>query len=1004
MRKPEEIATAFSPREALDGKSRFFLVGIGGAGMSALARMLKTRGFEVMGTDSTLSPEVERLRSEGIEVHVGHAGAPLQEFARGTGVPPVGIPSVPLGSGTAGETQKRHGANLPHWTQEGATYAVTFRLADAVPTGVQEEWKVERERLEEMDRIGLISARDRLEYGRLLSEKIRDYLDAGHGDCLLRQPTAANVVRESLAYFDGQRYDLDAWCVMPNHVHALIRPRPSHELKDILHGWKSFTAKEINRRLGREGSVWQTEYDDHLIRDEGDYRTQRDYILANPLKAGLGEWTWVGSAPEPERDARDTHGRDARATTAVVLTDAIDLGKSPEVAAAKELGLPTFRRSQALGWLLKPYKVIAVTGTHGKTTTTGMTGAGMIAAGLDPLVVVGAAIPQWGGPVREGQGEWAVVEACEAYDAFHDLDPEIVVLTNLELDHVDYHGTWENLKGSVLRFVSRIPEDGALVYCAEDSGATEIAEAFAGRKVRYELENRATPPMRLPGRHNHLNMWAAVEAGVLAGGAVEKIWAEIPEFTGAERRLQVLQTGDVTVVDDYAHHPTEIEASLKALRDRYFGGPVSDPERDDHATSGRLIVVYQPHLYSRTAPLISEFAEALSVADHVVITDIYPAREDPIPGVSSARIAEKVTKAVTYVPSRHLLPIKVAKLVQPGDVVVGMGAGNIAEFGPKFIAELGRRAAHRKRIAVLYGGDSAEREVSILSGRAIHGALQALGHDSYLLDATELLLSKGDLSQFLGPGRPDLAFLAVHGTHAEDGAIQGLLELLHIPYTGSGIQASAIAMDKGLTKRVLEAAGIRTPKGVLLRSMDDTPGIPPPLVVKPNAQGSTVGLKFVERGGDLCAALAYSFQYDDAVVVEEWIRGMEISVPVLDDEALPPVEIAPASGTYDFESKYTPGATEEIVPARLPAAVLQEAKATALKAHRALGCAGATRTDMLVRIEGDRHEIFVLEVNTLPGMTGTSLLPSSAQAVGISFEALCQRLVEDALRRNAAKA
>lgn len=772
MRKPEEIATAFAPREALEGKSRFFLVGIGGAGMSALARMLKTRGFEVTGTDSTLSPEVERLRSEGIEVHVGHSEEAVSAFG-----------------------------------------------------------------------------------------------------------------------------------------------------------------------------------------------------------------------------ARDA---------ALVLTDAIDLGKSPEVQAGKALGIPMFRRSQALGWLLKAYKVIAVTGTHGKTTTTGMTGSGLIAAGLDPLVVVGAAIPQWGGPVREGKGEWAVVEACEAYDAFHDLDPEIVVLTNLELDHIDYHGSWENLKGSVARFIRRLPEGGLLVYPGADSGAVELQsenEFPAAETFAVSNWDETGVSLALPGEHNRSNAAGALAAARHAGASLDSAVEGIAEFTGAERRLQVLQAGEITVVDDYAHHPTEIEASLKALRERNQGK--------------RIIVVYQPHLYSRTAPLIKEFGEALSYADHVVLTDIYPAREDPIPGVSSARIAEKVTKPVTYVPSRHLLPLKVAKMVQPGDVVVGMGAGNIAEFGPKLIAELGRAKGERKKIAVLYGGDSVEREVSILSGRAVHRALVAQGHDAYLLDATDLLLSKGNLTQFLGPDRPDLAFLAVHGTHAEDGAIQGLLELLHIPYTGSGIQASAIAMDKGLTKKVLEASGIRTPMGQMMRSMDDDLRVPPPLVVKPNAQGSTVGLRFVEKGGDVCSALAYAFQYDDSVVVEEWIRGMEISVPVLEDRALPPVEIAPASGTYDFESKYTPGATEEIVPARLPEAVLEQVKGIALKAHRALGCAGATRTDMLIRfaqpsasaVTGEGvAEVFVLEVNTLPGMTSTSLLPNSAAAVGISFEELCQRLVEDALRRDAAKA
>ncbi|HEY0866861.1 MAG TPA: Mur ligase domain-containing protein, partial [Fimbriimonas sp.] len=377
MRKREEIEKEFSPTATLEGAVGFFLVGIGGAGMSALARMLNTRGYRVRGTDSTPSPETRRLGSEGIEVHIGHSG---------------------------------------------------------------------------------------------------------------------------------------------------------------------------------------------------------------------------------ERIAADD---------VLVLTDAIDLNASPEVAKAREMGIPIFRRSQALGWLLKGHKVIAVTGTHGKTTTTGMTGAGLIAAGLDPLVVVGANIPEWGGPVREGKGVWAVVEACEAYDSFHDIDPDIVVLTNLEPDHLDYHGSWENLKASVERFVDRAGLDGVLVYCSEDEGASAVADGFQGKRIPYWLpDEEAAREQNTPGRHNALNALGAIaacEAVALWPGCVvgEDALKGVQAFCGAERRLQVLHDGDVVVIDDYAHHPTEVAASVSALKERYRGR--------------RLVVVFQPHLYSRTAENIDGFAEALSGADVVVL-------------------------------------------------------------------------------------------------------------------------------------------------------------------------------------------------------------------------------------------------------------------------------------------------------------------------------------------------------------------------------------------------
>jgi len=670
----------------------------------------------------------------------------------------------------------------------------------------------------------------------------------------------------------------------------------------------------------------------------------------------------------------------ANSTMAVVLSDAIDLDSSPEVAAARTLSLPLFRRSQLLGYLTSNRKVIAVTGTHGKTTTTGMIAAGLLAAGMDPLIIVGANVPEFGGSVVEGNGAWAVVEACEAYDAFHDLQPEIVVLTNLEPDHLDFHGTWENLLGSVRRFVARVPETGQLVLPTGDPGSELVAKTFAG-------QIQSTTPasdLRLaaPGEHNRQNAALALAVGEAVGAAAAEFHAGVAAFRGAQRRLQVLLDGEITVVDDYAHHPTEITASLGALRERFPGR--------------RLVVAFQPHLYSRTADNLVGFSNALNAADIVFLTDIYPAREAPIPGISSARIGEQIRKPVKYVPSRYLLPRMVAADVQPRDVVVGMGAGTISEFASAFLQELDRKQRAPK-ILVAYGGDSAEREVSLLSGHAVYSALLSLGYQVELADLTERLFGRGDLKSLSGPDRPDLVFLAVHGTNQEDGAVQGLLELLHIPYTGSGIQASAVAMDKQATKVALERAGIRVPRGQFLRARSDELSLQPPVVVKPNAQGSTVGLSFVETAEELEIALDRAFAFPGGVLVEEWIRGMEISTPVLVDRALPPVEIAPISGRYDFASKYTPGATEEIVPARLRPEVLAEAQKIALDAHRMLGCTGATRTDAMVRDPEGKAEIFVLEVNTLPGLTGTSLLPNSAAAVGISFPMLCQAIVDDAL-------
>ncbi|MBS1704959.1 MAG: D-alanine--D-alanine ligase [Armatimonadetes bacterium] len=658
-------------------------------------------------------------------------------------------------------------------------------------------------------------------------------------------------------------------------------------------------------------------------------------------------------------------------TEALVVSDAIDLERNAAIRVGLGLGCKMFRRSQVLGWLLRGRKVIAVTGTHGKTTTTGMIGAGLIAAGFDPLVVVGAEVPEFGGALFKGTGEWAVIEACEAYDATRDLQPDVAVLTNLEPDHLDFHGSFENLQDAIKSFLQK--SDRAVVPQGDES-----ARWVNGRGTTFSAANVS---LTVPGEHNRKNAGAALAVAEIVGADRDRFIHGISEYQGAARRLQTVYSKGPVVIDDYAHHPTEIAASIEAVRQLH-------PNR-------RLLAVFQPHLYSRTRDFLADFPAALNGADFVLITDIYPAREDPIAGISSARIAEKLTVPYQYVPSRHLLSDAILSVCETNDVILIMGAGNIAELPPRLIAKLER--PNVEAVWVVYGGDSPEREVSLHSGRQMAAALQRKGYQATLVDVTDLLLAP---KPHLPTPLPDAAILAVHGTHAEDGAIQGFFEILHIPYSGSAILPSAIAMDKNLTKMVLAQNGLPVPKGVVVRSSQESAVIPgvERYVVKPNAQGSTVGLTFVEQAQDLPEAIETALRYGEVALVEEWVTGMEISVPVLGDRVLPAVEIRPVSGQYDFANKYLPGATEEICPARLPGSVTSTVQDYALRSHRALGCSGATRTDMIV--DGDR--ITILEVNTLPGMTTTSLLPNSARTAGISYDDLCEWILKDALSRNVA--
>jgi len=293
-------------------------------------------------------------------------------------------------------------------------------------------------------------------------------------------------------------------------------------------------------------------------------------------------------------------------------------------------------------------------------------------------------------------------------------------------------------------------------------------------------------------------------------------------------------------------------------------------------------------------------------------------------------------------------------------------------------------------LTVMLGGPSAEREVSLRSGAAVAGALRRLGHQVTELDPR-------DRSWALPPGT-DLVVLALHGTYGEDGTVQRELEALGVPYTGCDPEASRIAFDKLLTKQRCLAARIPTPRHAVLEvaSAPWPDGWQPPVVLKPLRQGSSVGLEFVDRQEDFPAALARSLAHDTKVLLEERITGLETTVGILDEQALPVVEVVPRTGAYDYTNKYTAGRTEYFCPARLSEETTARVQAAALGAYRAIGGRDCARVDVMVTAD---QQPSVLEVNTLPGMTELSLLPKAAAAAGLDFDSLCQRLVELAWRR-----
>jgi UDP-N-acetylmuramate--alanine ligase len=396
--------------------------------------------------------------------------------------------------------------------------------------------------------------------------------------------------------------------------------------------------------------------------------------------------------------------------TAVVTTHAAIPKTNPELVEARRRGIPVILRPVVLAKLMAGHTTLMVTGTHGKTTTTSMLIVALQHSGFDPSFAVGGDLGEAGTNAHHGSGECFVAEADESDGSLLEYTPDIAVVTNIEVDHLDFFGSPEAYSAVFDDFVERLRPGGALVVCIDDPGAAALAERTAalgirvlrygsdpaaglaatlldweqqgtGAVVHVQLEGEQHPrAMRLavPGRHMALNALGALLAAMEVGAQPDTVLDGLAGFEGVRRRFELVGTANgVRVYDDYAHHPTEVRATLAAVR------TVTQQEG-----AGRSIVVFQPHLYSRTQSFAREFGQALDSADEVFVLDVYAAREQPIAGVSGATVADNVTVRVTYVPDFSAVAEKVAEAAYPGDVVVTMGAGDVTMLGKEVLTAL----------------------------------------------------------------------------------------------------------------------------------------------------------------------------------------------------------------------------------------------------------------------------------------------------------------------------
>lgn len=429
-------------------------------------------------------------------------------------------------------------------------------------------------------------------------------------------------------------------------------------------------------------------------------------LLATPLEISGCDLVRSEITHRLERlGAKIAVGHDpAHVETADLLVISSAVGESnAEVEAARARGVPVIRRAEMLGEIMRLKQGVAVAGTHGKTTTTSLTGLVLTEAGFDPTIVVGGQVHILGTNARLGKGEYLVAEADEYDRSFLELTPVVAVITNVEADHLDTYRDLPDILDAFATFANRVPFFGSVVVCADDPGAASLIPRIKRRVVTYgespaaqlsarnvRLDATATTfdvwdaahgglgavRLRLPGRHNVANALAAIAVGRELLIPFETISRALASFTGVVRRFELKgEREGVLVVDDYAHHPTELKATLAAARQVH-------PQR-------RLVALFQPHLYSRTRDFAADFGKALCAADVNVVMDVYPSREKPLPGVTGELVAEAARQAghgnVIYVPDKKRVVDCLEQTLRPGDLLLSLGAGDVVKFGEEYL-------------------------------------------------------------------------------------------------------------------------------------------------------------------------------------------------------------------------------------------------------------------------------------------------------------------------------
>ena|GEM_PF-1565 len=708
----------------------------------------------------------------------------------------------------------------------------------------------------------------------------------------------------------------------------------------------------------------------------------------------------------------------------VVVVSAAIGDDNPELLQARDNSIPVVSRAQMLAEIMRSRRAIVVAGTHGKTTTTSLLASVLNRGGLDPTFVVGGRSSVSGTHAQLGKSQYFVAEADESDASFLQLQPTVAVVTNIDADHMDtYAGDFRVLQQAFLDFFHNLPLYGLAVVCIDDPVIRELLPQIRRRVITYGLScdadyrasdirqngarsafvleraGKAPTPvsLALAGEHNVVNALGVFAAAAEEKVADENICAALASFEGVDRRFQLHEMnwpgrGRILLVDDYGHHPREVAATVATARQGWPGR--------------RLVMVYQPHRYSRTRDLFDDFVEVLSRVDVLLLVDVYAAGENKIPGADSASLCAAINSHGRIKPVLAACQDEAVQLLgdvlEKDDVLMIQGAGDVTNVVSmlrdhcetnrmrdkhyKFLTPDRREIQRRRvsvlgRVAVLCGGDSPEAAISRDSGQRVFEVLTKLGVEAVLVDIKENLI--GQLDSL----KPERAFLALHGGAGENGTVQGLLEFLRIPYTGCGVEASALGMDKCRSKLIWTSQNLATPPFYMANAQTDLRSLPLPLpvFVKPNDEGSSICTFPVRTKGELESAVGQVLEHSKAVMIEQMIEGSEFTVGILRNSPLPVIRLDHGHAFFDYDAKYLSNSTRYRIPSGLSAEKEEEVQKLALQAFESLGCCSWGRVDLMQDKQG---KFWLLEVNTLPGLTDHSLVPMAAAAVGYAFEDL----------------